>query len=143
MRAVFEWLDAHPASYWIPAILATLALIGWIALGVRAAAREKPLRHSGWVFAVLLLLFLAAWRWPYFFAASEYNPDESQFIAGAMALAHDPVFWRSVDGVTSGPLDFYALPMFNSMSDWFAHYDAEHSILPPQPSLFHARPQRC
>ena len=109
MRAVFEWLDAHPASYWIPAILATLALVGWIVLGVRAAAQEKPLRHSGWVFAVLLLLFLAAWRWPYFLAASEYNPDESQFVAGAMALAQDPVFWRSVDGVTSGPLDFYAL----------------------------------
>ncbi len=109
MRAVFEWLDAHPASYWIPAILATLALVGWIVLGVRAAAQEKPLRHSGWVFAVLLLLFLAAWRWPYFFAASEYNPDESQFIAGAMTLTHDPVFWRSVDGGTVGPLDFYAL----------------------------------
>ncbi|MES1195287.1 MAG: hypothetical protein ABUL65_05280, partial [Opitutus sp.] len=45
----------------------------------------------------------------YLFCASEYNPDESQFIAGAMALARDPVFWRSVDGVTSGPLDFYAL----------------------------------
>lgn len=109
MRAVFEWLDAHPASYWIPAILATCSLVGWIGLGVRAAAQERPLRHSGWVFASLLLLFLAAWRWPYFFAASEYNPDESQFIAGAMALAQDPVFWRSVDGVTSGPLDFYAL----------------------------------
>lgn len=109
MRAIFEWLDAHPGFYWILVILATLALVGWIALGVRAAAQEKPLRHSGWVFAVLLLLFLAAWRWPFFLAASEYNPDESQFIAGAMALAHDPVFWRSVDGVTSGPLDFYAL----------------------------------
>ncbi len=109
MRKVFEWLDAHPQFYWELAILSTLALLAWIALGLRAAAREKSLRWSGPVFGLLLLGFLVAWRWPYFFAASEYNPDESQFIAGAMALARDPVFWRSVDGVTSGPLDFYAL----------------------------------
>jgi hypothetical protein len=109
MRTIFEWLDAHPGFFWLPALLATTALLGWIALGVRAAAQARSFRHSDWVFAVLLLLFLAAWRWPYFLAASEYNPDESQFIAGAMALAEDPVFWRSVDGVTSGPLDFYVL----------------------------------
>ncbi|WP_415908512.1 hypothetical protein [Oleiharenicola sp. Vm1] len=52
---------------------------------------------------------LLAWRWPWLLAASEFNPDESQIIAGAMALAHDPVFWRSVDGTTSGPLNYYPL----------------------------------
>ena len=109
MRAAFNWLDAHPGFYWITAIASTLVLVGWLMLQLRAAAREKSIRFGTPVFAGLLLLFLVAWRWPYFFAASEYNPDESQFIAGAMALAHDPVFWRSVDGVTSGPLDFYAL----------------------------------
>ena len=109
MRAVFEWLDAHPDFYWIPAGAATLVLVGWILLGLRAEGREKFPRHSGWVFAALLLLFLAAWRWPFLLCANEYNPDESQFIAGALTLTHDPVFWRSVDGTTSGPLNFYAL----------------------------------
>ena len=37
------------------------------------------------------------------------NPDESFFIAGATKLIQDPVFWQSVDGATSGPLNFYAL----------------------------------
>ncbi len=110
MRVVFEWLDAHPGFYWLGAGAATTALLAWIAAGLRASAPDDSRRRAGeWVFSTLLLLFLIAWRWPYLFCASEYNPDESQFIAGAMALARDPVFWRSVDGVTSGPLDFYAL----------------------------------
>jgi hypothetical protein len=109
MRAVFEWLDAHPDFYWIPAVTATLLLMGWILLGLRAADREKSFRQSDWLSAGLLLLFLAAWRWPFLLCASEYNPDESQYIAGAMALKHDPVFWRSVDGHTAGPLNFYAV----------------------------------
>ncbi len=112
MRAVFEWLDAHPQFYWELAAFSTCALLGWIILSVWLTAREKTVRWGAAGFAVLLLLFLFAWRWPFLFCASEYNPDESQFIAGAMALAHDPVFWRSVDGVTSGPLDYYApLPL--------------------------------
>jgi len=37
------------------------------------------------------------------------NQDESQLLAGAITLRHDPLFWRSVDGGTAGPLDFYAL----------------------------------
>ncbi|HEY8993866.1 MAG TPA: hypothetical protein VIM71_04225, partial [Lacunisphaera sp.] len=48
-------------------------------------------------------------RWPFLLAANDFNPDESQLIAGAITLTHDPVFWRSVDGTTSGPLNFYAL----------------------------------
>lgn len=42
-------------------------------------------------------------------APYEFNPDESQFIAGALTLRQDPVFWRSVDGMTAGPLIFYPL----------------------------------
>ena len=55
-------------------------------------------------------LFLLAWRWPFLLQASEYNPDESQLLAGALTLTRDPVFWRSVDGTTSGPLNFYLHP---------------------------------
>lgn len=112
MRNVFTWLDLHPQFYWELGVASTLALLGWIILSVWFAAREKPFRWATPGFALLLLFFLFAWRWPFLFCASEYNPDESQFIAGAMALARDPVFWRSLDGVTSGPLDYYApLPL--------------------------------
>ncbi len=106
MRAVFEWLDVHPGFYWAGAAGATLALVGW--LTARDAGKA---RRAEFVFAGLLLLFLFAWRWPYLFAANEYNPDESQLIAGAMTLWHDPVPWRTLDVATSGPVNYYALDL--------------------------------
>lgn len=106
---VFDWLDYHPSAYWVIAAAGTLALSAWIVAGIRAARAGPPPAWRERVFGLLLFLFLLAWRWPFLFCASEYNPDESQFIAGAMTLVHDPVFWRAVDGHTAGPLDFYAL----------------------------------
>ncbi len=107
--SLFTWLDGHPNAYWAGSLAATAALLAWMGFEWRAAARGKTWRFAGAGFAALLFLFLLAWRWPFLFCAHEYNPDESQFIAGALTLAHDPVFWRSVDGTTSGPLNFYAL----------------------------------
>lgn len=106
MKTLFQWLDQHPGAYWIGAGLATVALLAAV---IHTWRRPGTAPRRDWVFAALLLLFLLAWRWPYLLAAAEYNPDESQFVAGAMTLVQDPVFWRSVDGGTAGPLDFYAL----------------------------------
>jgi hypothetical protein len=39
----------------------------------------------------------------------ELNVDESQEIASAMTLVHDPVYWRSVDMGTHGPFSTYPL----------------------------------
>lgn len=114
LSAAFEWLDAHPAFYWWLAVPASLLLVGHIALVLVASARGEENRSRGRVLDPLcLLLFLLAWRWPFLLSAEEYNPDESQFIAGAITLAQDPVFFRSVDGTTSGPLNFYALLPFH------------------------------
>ena len=52
---------------------------------------------------------LLCFRWPLLGVPHQLNPDESQLIAGAITLRHDPVFWRAVDGGTAGPLDFYPL----------------------------------
>ncbi|MFP5042402.1 hypothetical protein [Parasediminibacterium sp. JCM 36343] len=41
--------------------------------------------------------------------ANELNPDESEWMAGAMTLVANPRFWGSVDGTTSGPLNIYPL----------------------------------
>lgn len=68
----------------------------------------KRFRLSEPAFILSLVLFIAAARWPGFLAPS-LNPDESFFISGAMKLLKDPVFWRSVDGTTSGPLNIYPL----------------------------------
>lgn len=52
-----------------------------------------------------ILIALLAFRWPELLDNRQYpDPDESQFIAGASTLRQDPIFWRSVDGTTHGPL---------------------------------------
>ncbi len=62
-----------------------------------------------WGWWVLLAAVLLAGRWSLIWLPHEIYPDESQLIAGAITLRHDPLFWRSVDGGTAGPLDYFAV----------------------------------
>jgi hypothetical protein len=109
LRVLFGWLDAHPWVYW--AILAgpTSALIALVLASWWPSRAERKGGQFDRLFIAVSLACLWAWRWPFLLESREFNPDESQLIAGAITLTHDPVFWRSVDGTTSGPLNFYAL----------------------------------
>jgi hypothetical protein len=60
------------------------------------------------VYAGILMLAVLWSRLPWLIVV-ELNSDEGMLLAGARKLTVDPVFWRSVDGATSGPLNFYAL----------------------------------
>jgi len=98
------WLDASPLRYgfaaWTTFIL--VAALGVAALPTRfeGAWWRHPMR-----FAAALLLALIAFRWPVLLHNRQLgDPDESQLIAGALTLQHDPRFWESVDGTTHGPL---------------------------------------
>jgi len=110
IKFIFQWLDFHPGSYWIMAEAATLLLLarlGWLMRREVRAPASSP--GKMWPDAAVLFLLLLAWRWPFLLVSNEYNPDESQMIAGALTLGHDPVFWRSVDGGSSGPFNYYLL----------------------------------
>src|SRR5689334_11435702 len=97
------WLDGSPARYWTVAWL-SLALVALSAIAVDRAVGPRWLRHPAG-YATLLLLCLLAFRWPILLDNQQLpDPDESQMMAGAMTLRHDPQFWRSVDGTTHGPL---------------------------------------
>jgi hypothetical protein len=110
LKVLFNWLDHHPDSYWLAAIASLLLLAAWIVSALRADASPAPRKPESRFWAALVLLIpVLAWRWPFLLSATEYNPDESQIIAGVITLTKDPVFWRSVDGTSSGPLNFYAL----------------------------------
>ncbi len=72
------------------------------------AGRVRAVFGTTAVYCILIVLVMLALRWPAL-SLMQCNPDESEEIAGAMTLCQDPVFWRSVDGATHGPLVFYVL----------------------------------
>ncbi len=101
---LLTWLDASDARHWA----AAWGIFG-VTTGLAAASWLFPRPRAWWrhpaAFAALLLLTIFAFRWPVVFYNTQLaDPDESQLIAGALTLRHDPLFWRSVDGTTHGPL---------------------------------------
>ncbi|WP_438479523.1 ArnT family glycosyltransferase [Oleiharenicola lentus] len=111
LKLLFDWFDTHPSSYWIIVSGPTLLLLLWAAWPLRAELSQRTgVRENRFWGACMLFAFLLAWRWPWLLSAHQYSPDESQHVAGILTLAEDPVFFRSVDASTSGPLNFY-LPL--------------------------------
>ncbi len=118
-----EWLDRYPGSnLWLTGGLISLGL-GW---SILTLLRDRPAetgRHD-WPWAWLLLAILAAGRWPAALFPREFNADEGLLLAGAHTLTGDPVFWRSVNGGTAGPLDFFALWPAGWLCGWDSYLPA-------------------
>jgi len=120
---MLTWFDHHPLLHGI--LLAALSL-GASALALRTWV-SPGLRGSRWSdgrWSVLILLLLAIGRSPTWWVTHELNVDESQFIAGALALRHDPVFWRSLETTTSGPLNTYVLLPFGTLLGGDTYFSA-------------------
>jgi hypothetical protein len=62
-----------------------------------------------WVGGLVLACVYLIVKLPFVTHNAPINMDESQMLAQAITLNHDPVFWRSVDGTTSGPLNTYLI----------------------------------
>ncbi len=103
-----EWLDQHPQIY-LYGVLVTI--LGSVFVAIRPVWRSLPddANKHDWIWGVAIFAILTAGRWPSLFFDRPLNPDEGQLLAGAHALRFDPVFWRSVNGATAGPFDFFAL----------------------------------
>lgn len=89
-------------------LVVTYALC-WVVLWI---AVRRPLANrkiSNPAFGILALGLLFLLRLPSIVFNQEISPDESQMIAQAMTLRQDPIYFRSVDGTTGGPLDSYML----------------------------------
>ena len=119
---MLPWFDENPARYWwLVCCVLTAAL--FIVLRPLLRPDWKDSKRTDWGWSLVIFAVLMAGRWPTWFVTRQLNPDESQLIAGAMTLRNDPVFWRSVDGGTAGPFDFYALwPMgwLHGTDDYFS-----------------------
>src|SRR5689334_1511211 len=86
--------------------LVWLALLG-IAFGPILRKEELDGKKSWIVFAaffVILAIFLPLARWRSLTFPGEINVDEGSGIAQALKYLQDPIPWRSVDGITCGPL---------------------------------------
>ncbi|WP_031528499.1 hypothetical protein [Dyadobacter crusticola] len=91
--------DHSPTVYW---------LLGYLLAGMIVLfAGYKKLPANAFVLLGIVLLFMM--RLPVIVFNRELNPDESQMLSHAITLFQDPVYWRSVDGTTIGPLDNYLL----------------------------------
>lgn len=91
--------DTFPLPYWLPTCLLCFGLI-WVTVRTRIS--------DGVLLALSFGIFFLL-RLPTLVYNREINPDESQMITQGRTLAIDPVYFRSVDGTTIGPLDSYAL----------------------------------
>ena len=103
------WFDSSWTRYWY-----TL----WFAVGFWFLSAILPWQNqSRWwrwnsprVFVFLLFVALLAGRWPAFGVAHEFNPDESQFIAGALTMVHHRSLWW-VDAMSSGAISVAPLTL--------------------------------
>lgn len=62
-----------------------------------------------YVGCIVLFVIYIFRKLPFIQYNGEINPDESQMLTQAVTLEFDPVFWRSVDGTTAGPINSYLL----------------------------------
>lgn len=70
---------------------------------------EKHWVRSFLVFCVLLAVALPAWRWRSLMYNGEINVDEGSEISKGLKYLYDPIPWRSVDGITCGPLSTWVI----------------------------------
>jgi hypothetical protein len=91
--------DSSPTVYWF---------VGYLLAGIVVlTSYYKSISTKVYLIAGLLLLVMM--RLPVIVFNRELNVDESQMLSHAITLIQDPVYWRSVDGTTIGPLDNYLL----------------------------------
>lgn len=109
----------------MPWVLVSILLLValWRTLRLLKNPDVRETTKADWFWCILIFLILLAGRWQWIVASIELNVDESQMIVGAHTLTKDPVFWRSVDGFTSGPMNFFAVIPFGALSAWsgFTH----------------------
>lgn len=114
---VFGWFDHHAWGHWLIAWGVFAALLGAAFAPLATPGETTPDRRPLWLrflatrtfFVVAVLLMFAAFRWPIWFAGELDNPDEAQWIAGALTLRDGGLPWKSLDCHTSGPLNPYTL----------------------------------
>lgn len=99
--------DNSPFVYLLIGHILKIVFLGVFVFHVFKKKRINP------VFALVSLGLLFAWFYfPIIVFNNSINLDESVFVVGAMKLADFPLYWKYVDGNTSGPFTFYLITAF-------------------------------
>lgn len=104
----------------------SLGLLVILILQCQPEDHPKAIKHwhqSDFFFVSLSLVTLTFMRLPSLFHNEELNPDEGQLLTQAITLLQDPVFGRSVDGTSIGPINSYLLllpRLFGLKTDYIA-----------------------
>ncbi|HME06019.1 MAG TPA: hypothetical protein VKG25_03180 [Bryobacteraceae bacterium] len=108
-QAMSAWRTFGLWALFVPVILALLNYL-WHSsiLKVKPPERVRRILESRSLLWAAITGCLVLWRYP-ILLLNELNPDETQFIVSACKLFRDPLFFRSVDCGTSGPLNIYPL----------------------------------
>jgi hypothetical protein len=101
--AVHEWRRFCLVILLLPTVL---ALLNYFLRDARSPALRFLTSRFLWLTTMAVALLL--WRFPVLLL-NEMNPDETLFLGSARKLFLDPLFFRSVDTGTSGPLNIYPL----------------------------------
>ncbi len=129
---MLKWFDLHPYAYEGFAWSGFAVLVALACAPLRLAAPgAKAARwyHADFFFEFWLTVALLAFRWPYLLYRFELNVDECQLIAGAATLVKQPVYWFSVNGATSGPLNFIPLLVARAAQLPFGYFAARIAAL--------------
>jgi hypothetical protein len=97
----------HTICFWLLLIPPALALLNYFS-SVTIPGKIRRILCSRVLLFVCIALALFVCRFPVLLA-DQMNPDEAQFLAAAQKLFVDPIFFRSVDCGTSGPLNIVPL----------------------------------
>ena len=104
----------------------SLGLLVILILQCQSGDHPKEVKNwfqSDLFFVSLSLIMLTFMRLPSLFHNEELNPDEGQLVTQAITLLQDPVFGRSVDGTSIGPVNSYLLllpHLFGLPTDYIA-----------------------
>jgi hypothetical protein len=124
---MLKWFDLHSYAYGGVAWSAFVVLVALACAPLRSGPpRTKFARwcHADLLFEFWLMVALLAFRWPFLVYRYELNVDECQLIAGAQTLIKQPVYWFSVNGATSGPLNFIPLLVARAAQLPFGYFAA-------------------
>lgn len=114
--------DTSPLIYQLVMLMATVGLGSWLFWN-----RSSNFPETAFLGLTSLYLFLQ--RLPVLVFNRELNADESQMLTQALTLTRDPVYWRSVDGTTGGPLSSYFLIPVGWLTGRFDYITAHCSAL--------------